>query len=783
MHRFCLVLVVGVVGAAVGCGGGNGDGGPPTITSVVISGDSTVVLAGNRQLTAAAMSGATQVTGVTFQWLSSDTTRATVSPGGVVTGVRRGNATITAEAVINGTPTGVTSAPHAIRTRIGSIFINPGDLNINSFGAAALMRAQGRDAQNAAVPGVAFTWISRAPSVVSVTAHPDSSHLANLMASANGVARIVFTGDGVSDSITATVHQEPTSLGLTPITFNFDRINRGDSISVVALDANSNPLDDSLITWASRNTGVTTVNTTGITNKRVIRSVNEGQTRVVATSGTLGDSVDVSVNLIYTSVQIATTGATPAPIDTARINRLNGALQLGLIVRDAGTTIVPNPQNVAWSLFNPGTVGTIGSSTGLITGNSNTGTDSVDVVARGIHDKVPLVVRQVPASIVVTPASPSPLNFVGDTQSFAAEPRDSGGAAIPGQTITWSTNNAVLGIDAAGLVTAIARTSATGVTVKVRAATGGVTDSSRSIVVRQVPRFADLDPNSFGTLTAIGRSVQASCVVRDSASDTIPNHPCNWSSLTANVVTFSPTTAKTTTITAAGNGSTTINATAAVSVVGVNSVSVDQVAASVSLLPVNFGTPDVQMKVSQSAPFIAVVKDSTNHVDPRPRTDVTWSITPGTSATVSASTTETVNVTTNATPGSETVRATIGALFGERVVAVAATGISFGTSVQSVFTANCVGCHAGAGAPHGLNLVSGSSYALLVGQASAEVPAMNRVRSFRPDSSYLVHKIQGTQSTVGGSGARMPFGCTTNCLPNATINTIRNWILQGAPNN
>src|SRR5439155_3157437 len=113
-----------------------------------------------------------------------------------------------------------------------------------------------------------------------------------------------------------------------------------------------------------------------------------------------------------------------------------------------------------------------------------------------------------------------------------------------------------------------------------------------------------------------------------------------------------------------------------------------------------------------------VVKDSNDHVDPRSRSDVTGSVLPGTSATLSASTTETVNVTTNATPGSETVRATIGATFGERVVAVAATGISFATCVQTVFTANCTGCHAGAGAPQGLNLVSGSSYALLVDHAA-----------------------------------------------------------------
>ncbi|HYU27973.1 MAG TPA: Ig-like domain-containing protein [Gemmatimonadales bacterium] len=783
MRRFRLILWGGLAGVVVGCGGGGGDGGPPTITSVVINGDSTVVLAGTRQLTAIALSGNVAISGFTFEWTSSDTTRARVSGSGLVTGVRLGNTNITALAVLNGTPTSVSSSAHAVRTRIGSIVITPGNQTFSSLGDGATLTAEARDALNAAVPGVTFAWVSRAPAIVSAQGRVGNSQLADISALQNGSTRVVASGDGVSDSVTATVHQVATTLGLTPITFNFDRINGSDTISAVVLDARGHQLDDSMIVWASRNTAVATVNTIGVNGARLIRAVDEGQTRVVATSGVFGDSVDVSVNLIYTSVQIATTGPTPTPLDTARINRLNGSLQLGLIVRDAGNTIVPNPKDFAWSLFNAGAIATIGSSTGLVTGNSNTGIDSVDVVARGIHDKVPLVVRQVLATIAVTPASPAPLNFVGDTQTFAAEPRDSGGATIPGQAITWSTNNAVLGIDAGGLATALQRSSASGVTVKIKATVNALTDSSRSIVVRQVPRFADLSPNSFSTLTAIGQSVQASCVVRDSATDTIPNHPCNWSALTANVVTFNPTTAKTTTITAAGNGSATINATAAVSVVGVNSVTVDQVAAFVSLLPVNFGTPDVQMKVSQSAPFIAVVRDANNNVDPRSRTDVTWSITPGTSATLSAGSTETVNVTTNATPGSETVRATIGAIFGERVVAVAPTGISFATSVQTVFTANCTGCHAGVGAPQGLNLVSGSSYALLVDHASGEALGMKRVRPFLPDSSYLVHKIQGTQLGVGGSGVRMPFGCTTNCLPNGTINTIRNWILQGALNN
>lgn len=779
MRRFRLVLLGASVGLVAGCGGGGGgDGGPPTITSVVVSGDSTVVLSGTRQLTATAMAGSTPLsTGVTFQWTSSDTTRARVSASGLVTGVRLGNSNVTALAVLDGTPTSVSSSAHAVRTRIGTIVFTPSAPSFASLHDTVYVVADARDALNASVPGVTFAWQSRNGAVA--TAADSGTHKAIVASQSNGTARIVATGDGISDSITATVQQVATSLSITPDTVTFGRIDSLLTPVITASDARGNPVSGAALTWTSQNTAVAMVNPTN----GVIQSKNEGQSRVIGTSGALSDTVHVGVTLIYKSVEIATTGAVPVAIDSAVLNRLNGTLQLGLIVRDSGNSLVPSPQGVSWSL-KTGTIAAVGATTGLVTGNANTGRDTIVLVARTARDSAPLVVRQVLATIAVTPATPQPLNFVGDTQRFAAQPRDSGGAAIPGQVITWSTNNAVLDINSAGLATALQRTSAAGVSVKVKAATGGLTDSSQSIVVRQVPRFADLSPGSFGTLTAIGRAVQASCVVRDSASDTIPNHPCNWSALTANVVSFIPGTGKTTTVTATGNGTTTINATAATSVVGVNSVTVDQAPASVSLLPVNFGTPDVQMTISQSAPFIAIVRDSTNHVDPRARTDVTWSITPGTHASLSATTSEKVTVTTNATAGSETVRATVGALFGERIVAVAATGISFAANVQSVFTVSCVGCHSGAGAPQGMSLASGVAYGATVNVAAGEVPALKRIRPYLPDSSYLVHKIQGTQATVGGSGARMPFGCSGgNCLSNATIDVIRNWILQGANNN
>jgi len=59
--------------------------------------------------------------------------------------------------------------------------------------------------------------------------------------------------------------------------------------------------------------------------------------------------------------------------------------------------------------------------------------------------------------------------------------------------------------------------------------------------------------------------------------------------------------------------------------------------------------------------------------------------------------------------------------------------------------------------------------------------ALLRVKAGDPDSSYLVHKIQGTQGTVGGSGGRMPLGRSP--LSQDNINTIRDWISAGALNN
>jgi hypothetical protein len=109
--------------------------------------------------------------------------------------------------------------------------------------------------------------------------------------------------------------------------------------------------------------------------------------------------------------------------------------------------------------------------------------------------------------------------------------------------------------------------------------------------------------------------------------------------------------------------------------------------------------------------------------------------------------------------------------------------ISLARDVQPILTANCAlsGCHAGSAPVLGQNLSAGLAYASIVNVAAQEAPGFFRVRPSFPDSSYLVHKIEGTPEQLGGVGARMPLGASP--LSGAAIATIRAWIAAGAPNN
>jgi mono/diheme cytochrome c family protein len=98
-----------------------------------------------------------------------------------------------------------------------------------------------------------------------------------------------------------------------------------------------------------------------------------------------------------------------------------------------------------------------------------------------------------------------------------------------------------------------------------------------------------------------------------------------------------------------------------------------------------------------------------------------------------------------------------------------------------VFGPRCSVCHSGpsgGGLPSGLDLSSAAnSHANLVNVMSLQT-TFDRVEPGNPDDSYLIRKLEGGPGIVG---SQMPQGGPF--LDQATINTIRQWITEGAQNN
>lgn len=109
---------------------------------------------------------------------------------------------------------------------------------------------------------------------------------------------------------------------------------------------------------------------------------------------------------------------------------------------------------------------------------------------------------------------------------------------------------------------------------------------------------------------------------------------------------------------------------------------------------------------------------------------------------------------------------------------------SFEVDIQPILDEHCVeGCHEPDGEWGFLLDMSGSAYDAIVGVAAPQLPSMSIIEPGDPENSYLWHKINGTQASVGGAGLMMPKprpGMQSTVLTPEQFTALEQWILAGA---
>lgn len=281
-----------------------------------------------------------------------------------------------------------------------------------------------------------------------------------------------------------------------------------------------------------------------------------------------------------------------------------------------------------------------------------------------------------------------------------------------------------------------------------------------------VPAGVTVSPTSV-TFASFGETQQLSATVVDSAGNTIDVGVTWMSSDPLTVAVDNSGLAV-----AVKNGDVTITATAG-SHSGTATASASQTVAGVAVTPGSLilmeGLTDQLTAEAQDARGNAVEGIT-----------VTWSSDNAAAATVDTTT----GAISGVAAGAAVVTAAAGEIVGSgNVTVVGAADLTLSNGAQPIFSGSCAlsGCHTGSNPPQGLNLSAGSTFGNVVGFSSGELPSMNRVTPNEPNQSYLVHKIQGTHTAVGGSGGRMPLGGAA--LSNQEIAIVRAWILRGAMNN
>ena len=240
---------------------------------------------------------------------------------------------------------------------------------------------------------------------------------------------------------------------------------------------------------------------------------------------------------------VASVVVTPANVSATSLGE---TAQLSASARQSDGTAISG-RTFSWVSSN-NSVATV-NSTGLVTARG-AGSTNITATTANVSGSASVSVQQVLVSVAVTPENHT-LTSLGETVQATAQALDANDSAIPGHTFTWATSDvAVISVNAAGVLTAIADGTAT-----ITATTNGVSGSTE-IVVQQTVAVVEM-MSTADTLIVIGDTSVFSASATDARSNPMGGQAWTWTSSQETVATVDTLG----NVTAVGAGLTSISAT------------------------------------------------------------------------------------------------------------------------------------------------------------------------------------------------------------------------------
>ena len=482
---------------------------PPADTLVAL-GDTVQLLAEARD------ANGHVVTHAEFAWSSGDVAVVTVDAAGLATAVANGSASVTAS---SGSVSG--SAEVTVAQEVVEVSVSPPADTLVALGDTVRLAAEARDANGHVVATAEFAWSSGDVAVVTV----DAAGLATAVA--NGSASVTASSGSVSGSAEVTVAQEVVEVSVSPPADTLVALGDTVRLAAEARDANGHVVATAEFAWSSGDEAVVTVDAAGLAT-----AVANGSANVTASSGSAVGSAEVTV-----SQEVAGVSVSPSA-DT--LVALGDTVRLAAQARDANGHVVAHA-GFAWASADEAVV-TVDAA-GLATAVAN-GSASVTASSGSGVGSAEVTVSQEVAGVSVSP-SVDTLVALGDTVRLVAEARDANGHVVADADFAWlSADEAVVTVDAAGLITAVANGS-----TSVTASSGSGVGSAAVTVVQEVAGVSVSRPAD--TLVALGDTVRVAAEALDANGHVVEGADFTWTSAAESVVTVDSTGL----VTAVANGS------------------------------------------------------------------------------------------------------------------------------------------------------------------------------------------------------------------------------------